>query len=1099
MGVCKKCDEQSKYEWCKSCQLENLKIYITNETSKNERIDNLIYEMRLEIDELDDLIFEWISYNQLDNIKKLGEENFDKVYSAIWKDGPLNYNINKNKYTRNQNKKVALKYYNVDNIINEFFNEQGKKYSIKYIGEVLRIYGISQCPYTKDYIIVFQDIYCEKCGRKYTNMIDEWCESCKIDYFKNHLTSSGNEKIDNLIYEIQSRVNYNSSIVFEWIPFDQLNDIQKMNNDDFDIVYSAIWKDGPLYFHNREWTRKSNKMVNLKYLYNSQDSIKLLNKVKKDYLISPYRILPIYGISRNPNTGDYFIILPNVYCKRCGEPYEYMRNEVYEWCKQCQIHSLKQNFINWTSGNEKIDNLIQNLQLEINERADFIVEWIPYNQFNDIKEDDFNKEYLAIWKDGPLIYNKVKGKYLRSQQNESVILKFCNSQNPINEPLNEVKADIDKYYGQTFGISQTPCSKSYIIVLKKNEYNEICVKCNEKFIGGYSRLYSAIWKNGPLLHYKKKWTRVSNKKVSLKYLHDSQHAINELLDEVKIHSTCLDSLLYGISQDPNTKKYIMVFRHEINCEKCGVQYLKCNEMNDEWCKECQIKDLKKDFINWTSGNKKIDYLIQEMQLKIDRPDDIIFEWIPYNQFNNIKEIDKEDSATIYSAIWKNDKLLYYKRKSNLRVTLKCSQNIAMEVKRYSIKRRRHEIVDNVIFIYGITQNPDTKDYIMVLASEYCKKCGLKYTITDEKWCKLCQINYFKKNFISWTSGNAKIDSLIQEMQSKINKPDDVIFEWIPHNQFRNIIEIDRGGFSKIYSAIWKDGPIRYNLEEYERLNNVTVALKYLHRSQNISDEFLNEIKGYSNKFYPGDYILSIIGLSQDPDTKDYIMVLDYAAGGNFHCVVNNNYNKLDWSYNIMILSNIIKGLKKIHQNNMVHRDFHTGNILLIPRFLSPYTDYMLSISDMGLCGEVATGRQPFANRAHDGILALDICNGIRPKINEQGAPECYVDLMKRCWDVNPDNRPKATEVEELIDLFHKSCRTDSEIEKEELHYDIQKQFKKADEYKDSNFIILEEKRNSSTHPQAVYTSRLLNPFTEDLPKYDYNTDCLDCEIAYTEQ
>ncbi|GES93438.1 kinase-like domain-containing protein [Rhizophagus clarus] len=233
------------------------------------------------------------------------------------------------------------------------------------------------------------------------------------------------------------------------------------------------------------------------------------------------------------------------------------------------------------------------------------------------------------------------------------------------------------------------------------------------------------------------------------------------------------------------------------------------------------------------------------------------------------------------------------------------------------------------------------------------------------------------------SRNAKIDSLVQEMQSKINKPDDVTFEWIPYNQFRNIIEIDKGG------------------------------------SQNISDEFLNEIKGYSNKVYSSDYSLSINGLSQDPDTKDYIMVLSYAA----------------------------------------------GNILLIPCFLSPNTDYMLSISDMGLCGEVgntdekniygvmsyivsevlrgklytqaadiysfgmviyfiATGRQPFANRAHDGILALDICNGIRSKINEQGAPECYVDLMKRCRDVNPDKKPKATEVEELIDLFHKSCRTD---------------------------------------------------------------------------
>ena len=42
---------------------------------------------------------------------------------------------------------------------------------------------------------------------------------------------------------------------------------------------------------------------------------------------------------------------------------------------------------------------------------------------------------------------------------------------------------------------------------------------------------------------------------------------------------------------------------------------------------------------------------------------------------------------------------------------------------------------------------------------------------------------------------------------------------------------------------------------------------------------------------------------------------------------------------------IIQGLEKIHEKNMVHRDFHIGNILL------RYGYYPL-VSDMGLCGEV---------------------------------------------------------------------------------------------------------------------------------------------------
>src|ERR1051325_6348452 len=95
----------------------------------------------------------------------------------------------------------------------------------------------------------------------------------------------------------------------------------------------------------------------------------------------------IYGLSQNPDTKDYIIVLDDRYCKKCGEIYT---GKVYRWCKQCQIDSLKQDFTNWTSGNEKIDHYIQQIQSEINNSRDLIFEWIPYNQFNNIEEEGKN-------------------------------------------------------------------------------------------------------------------------------------------------------------------------------------------------------------------------------------------------------------------------------------------------------------------------------------------------------------------------------------------------------------------------------------------------------------------------------------------------------------------------------------------------------------------------------------------------------------------------------------------------------------------------------------------------------------------------------------
>jgi hypothetical protein len=93
------------------------------------------------------------------------------------------------------------------------------------------------------------------------------------------LVGSGNEKIDNLIQKLQLNINYNTRIIFEWIPYNQLSDIHKISEDDIDTLYSAKWNDGPLYYDEKKWARKSNKVVTLKYLYNSPNIINLLNKV----------------------------------------------------------------------------------------------------------------------------------------------------------------------------------------------------------------------------------------------------------------------------------------------------------------------------------------------------------------------------------------------------------------------------------------------------------------------------------------------------------------------------------------------------------------------------------------------------------------------------------------------------------------------------------------------------------------------------------------------------------------------------------------------------------------------------------------------------
>ncbi|UZO10085.1 uncharacterized protein OCT59_001683 [Rhizophagus irregularis] len=251
-------------------------------------------------------------------------------------------------------------------------------------------------------------------------------------------------------------------------------------------------------------------------------------------------------------------------------------------------------------------------------------------------------------------------------------------------------------------------------------------------------------------------------------------------------------------------------------------------------------------------------------------------------------------------------------------------------------------------------------------------------------------------------------------------------------------------------------------------------------------EFLNEIKSHL-QIYLYD-VIQCYGVTQDPNTKDYIMVLEYCKDGNLRNYYMNN--KLSFYLKIFRLQQIARGLFDIHNAGRIHKDFHSGNILFNP---DPY------ISDLGMCQpannekqsakqegiygvlpymapEVLRGYQytkasdiysfgimmneyiseetPYSNVPHNHALSIKICKGLRPNIFKY-TPKLLTDLITKCWDAKAENRLTAKELyQKLVEL---------------IEFD--------DEYDDKiklNRISEKRSNNIQTHPQAIYTSRLLN-------------------------
>src|SRR5437762_8485772 len=70
--------------------------------------------------------------------------------------------------------------------------------------------------------------------------------------------------------------------------------------------------------------------------------------------------------------------------------------------------------------------------------------------------------------------------------------------------------------------------------------------------------------------------------------------------------------------------------------------------------------------------------------------------------------------------------------------------------------------------------------------------------------------------------------------------------------------------------------------------------------------------------------------------------------------------------------------------------------------------------------ELTSGVPPFDDRAHDFHLSLSICKGERPEIIN-GTPQCYIDLMKKCWDLDPLKRPPTSELKFIIENWNDGC------------------------------------------------------------------------------
>ena len=227
---------------------------------------------------------------------------------------------------------------------------------------------------------------------------------------------------------------------------------------------------------------------------------------------------------------------------------------------------------------------------------------------------------------------------------------------------------------------------------------------------------------------------------------------------------------------------------------------------------------------------------------------------------------------------------------------------------------------------------------------------------------------------------------------------------------------------------------------------------------------------------------------------------------NLRNYLQQNHEKLTWKERIRITYDIVYALSKIHNENAIHRDLHSGNILysqLNQRFY---------ISDLGFCGpadkplnstygnlpyiapeviigkettfasdvysfgmimwEISSGQPPFINYENDYDLAMKIVNGMRPKI-VPGTSLDYKELMEQCWDADPTKRPDAKTVYDKIFEINKSYYQSESNKNKSIIKKLAKKIKLFQQSEQKTTTILEINKISriETSSSRLFTSK----------------------------
>ncbi|XP_072990559.1 serine/threonine-protein kinase 54-like [Typha latifolia] len=191
-------------------------------------------------------------------------------------------------------------------------------------------------------------------------------------------------------------------------------------------------------------------------------------------------------------------------------------------------------------------------------------------------------------------------------------------------------------------------------------------------------------------------------------------------------------------------------------------------------------------------------------------------------------------------------------------------------------------------------------------------------------------------------------------------------------------------------------------------------------------------------------------------TKACCVVVEYLAGGTLkQYLIKNRRKKLAYKIVIQLALDLARGLSYLHSKKIVHRDVKSENMLLDTNRTLKIADFGVArveaqnpkdmtgetgtlgymapevlegkpynrrcdVYSFGIClWEIYCCDMPYPDLSFAEISSAVVRQNLRPDV-PRCCPNSLANIMKKCWDSNPDKRPEMHEVVRLLEAIDTS-------------------------------------------------------------------------------